>query len=381
MFLHLGTKYTVMSYKKLLPAFIALFFSSFSFSQILFTIADGGNKKASVSERIGITDVTIHYDRPAVKGREGKIWGELVPNGFTDQGFGTSKAAPWRAGANENTTISFSSEVMVEGKALPAGTYGLFMAMGNGDATVIFSNNSTSWGSFFYDPKEDALQVKVKTVVLSESVERLKFEFMDEKENSATVALMWEKLKIPFKIEVDYVKTQLQSYRNELKNEKGFRWEAWLEAVNFCIQRNTNLEEALQWSDYSISAPFIGQKNFRTLSTKANLLNKMGRGAEADALLKEAMPLATMQELHNYARQLLREKKPAQALEAFKLNAQKNPNVFTTNMGLMRGYSTNGDFKNALKYAKAAQPQASDKANKDAVDGFIKMLEEGKDIN
>lgn len=381
MFLHLKTKSTAMSYKKLLLAITALLLSTFSFSQILFTIADGGNKKASVMERIGITDVTLHYDRPAVKGREGKIWGELVPNGFIDQGFGTSKAAPWRAGANENTTISFNTEVMVEGKTLPAGTYGLFMAMGNGDATVIFSNNSTSWGSFFYDPKEDALRVTVKTVALPESVERMKFEFMDEKENSATIALMWEKLKIPFKVEVDYVKTQLQSYRNELKNEKGFRWEAWVEAINFCVQRNVNLDEALQWSDYAITGVFVGQKNFRTLSAKASVLNKLNRKDEANNLMKEAMPLANMQELHAYGRQLLREKRPAEALEAFKLNAQKNPNVFTTNMGLMRGYSANGDYKNALKYAKAAQPQAPDKANKDALEGYVKMLEEGKDIN
>lgn len=370
-----------MLHKKFMLAITALLFSSFSFSQILFTIADGGNKKATTSERIGITDVTLHYDRPAVKGREGKIWGQLVPYGFTDQGFGTSKAAPWRAGANENTTISFSTDVMVEGKPLAAGTYGLFIAMGEGTATYIFSNNSTSWGSFFYDPKEDALRVDVKTMPLSESVERMKFEFMDEKENSATIALLWEKLKIPFKVEVDYVKTQLQSFRNELRNEKGFRYEAWLEAVNFCIQRRTNLDEALEWSDYSISGPFIGQKNFKTLSTKANLLNTMGKGAEAEALLKEAMPLATIQELHNYGRQLLREKRAAEALEAFKLNAQKNPNVFMTNMGLMRGYSAIGDFKNALKYAKAALPQASDKTNKDAVEGFIKMLAQGKDIN
>jgi len=367
--------------KKLFLALFSLLFTSFSFSQILFVMADGGNKKASVSERIGITDVTLHYDRPAVKGREGKIWGDLVYKGFTDLQFGTSRAAPWRAGANENTTISFSTDVMVEGKPLAAGTYGLFMAMGDRDAMVIFSNNSTSWGSFFYDPKEDALRVNVKTVPLTESVERLKFEFMDEKENSATLALLWEKLKIPFKIEVDYVKTQLESFRKELRNEKGFRWEAWVEAINFCVQRNTNLDEALQWSDYAISGVFVGQKNFRTLSAKASVLNKLGRGTEADALLKDAMPLATMQELHNYGRQLLRDKKPVQALEAFKLNAQKNPNVFTTNMGLMRGYSANGDFKNALKYAKAALPQASDKANKDAIDGFIKMLEQGKDIN
>jgi len=371
-----------MLYRKSLLAFTALLFSSFSFSQILNTIADGGNKKASVSERIGLTDVTLTYDRPAVKGREGKIWGQLVPYGFTDQGFGTSKAAPWRAGANENTTISFSTDVMVEGKPLHAGTYGLFIAMNEGGgATVIFSNNSTSWGSFFYDPREDALRADVKTAALQESVERMKFEFMDEKENSATIALIWEKMKIPFKVEVDYVKTQLESFRRELRNAKGFRWEAWVEAVNFCVQRNTNLEEALQWSDYSISGPFVGQKNFRTLSAKASVLNKLGRGAEAEALLKEAMPLATMQELHNYGRQLLREKKPAEALEAFKLNAQKNPNVFTTNVGLMRGYSANGDFKNALKYAKAAQLQAPDKANKDALDGFVKTLEAGKDMN
>lgn len=379
--LYLTAKTTTMLYRKFLLALTALLFCSLSFSQILTTIADGGNKKASVSERIGITDVSIHYDRPAVKGREGKIWGQLVPYGFTDQGFGTSKEAPWRAGANENTTISFSDDVVVEGKTLAAGTYGLFIALQEKDATIIFSNNSTSWGSFFYDPKEDALRVNVRTVVLPESVERMKFEFMDETENSATIALIWEKLKIPFKVEVDYVKTQLQSFRNELKNNKGFRYEAWLEAVNFAIQRNVNLGEALQWSDYSISGPFIGQKNFRTLSTKANLLNKMGRASEAEALMKEAMPMANMQELHGYARQLLRDKKPVQALEAFKLNAQKNPNVFTTNMGLVRGYSAIGDFKNALKYAKAAQPQAPDKVNKDAVDGFIKKLEEGKDIN
>ncbi|HEX2683346.1 MAG TPA: DUF2911 domain-containing protein, partial [Ferruginibacter sp.] len=195
-----------MLYKKLSLALAAILISTISFSQLL-SLADGGNKKATTAERIGITDVTLHYDRPAVKGREGKIWGQLVPYGFTDQGFGTSKAAPWRAGANENTTISFSTDVTVEGKPLAAGTYGLFIALEQGGgATIIFSNNSTSWGSFFYDQKDDALRVNVRTVPLTESVERMKFEFMDEKENSATIALMWEKLKIPFKVEVDYVK-------------------------------------------------------------------------------------------------------------------------------------------------------------------------------
>ena len=182
-------------------------------AQNLTVPAGGGNKKASVSERIGITDVTLHYDRPAVKGREGQIWGKLVHYGFKDLGFGSSKAAPWRAGANENTTISFSTDVKVEGKDLPAGTYGLFMAMAETEATVIFSKNATSWGSYYYDATEDALRVTVKTIKTDLSVERLTFEFLDETDNSAVIALLWEKLKIPFKVEVDFAKTQLASFK------------------------------------------------------------------------------------------------------------------------------------------------------------------------
>ena len=257
----------------------------------------------------------------------------------------------------------------------------MFIALGQGDATIIFSNNSTSWGSFFYNPKEDALRVTVKTAPLNELVERMKFEFMDETENSATIAMLWEKMKIPFTVSVDYVQTQIQSFRNELTSSKGFKYEAWLEAANFCLQHNVNLDEALQWSNYSISGPYIGQKNFKTLSTKANLLNKMARTAEAETIMKEAIPLATLQELNSYGRQLLRDKKNTQALEIYKLNAQKNPGQFLVNVGLMRGYSANGDFKNALKFAKAALPKAPDSINKEGIEKYIKMLEEGKDIN
>lgn len=368
-------------YKKLLLPILSLFLCSTLFAQGLTTMPNGGNKKASVTERIGITDISIHYDRPAVKGREGQIWGKLVAYGFTDQGFGTSKAAPWRAGANENTTISFSTDAQVEGKPIAAGTYGLFMAMAEGEATIIFSKNSGSWGSFFYDPKEDALRVTVKTVRMNEKTERLKFEFSDEKDNSAVVSLVWENLKIPFTISVDYVKTQLESFRNELRSNKGFDKDAYAQAAAFCVANNTNLEEALAWSEYAINGVFVGQKTFGTLNAKASVLEKLGRKAEADSLKKAAMPLASMNELHGYARQLITDKKPAEALVAFKLNAQKNPNVYTTNMGLARGYSANGDFKNAVKYIKLAQTQAPDKQNADAIEKYLKMLDEKKDFN
>ncbi|WP_373519134.1 DUF2911 domain-containing protein [Pricia sp.] len=138
------------------------------------TLPPDGNKKATVSEYIGITEVKISYSRPAVNGREGKIWGQLVHYGFSDLGYGTSKAAPWRAGANENTTIEFSTDVTIEGKSLAKGKYGFFIAMGPEKATLIFSKFNTAWGSFYYDEKEDALRVDVPLENLEESVENLK---------------------------------------------------------------------------------------------------------------------------------------------------------------------------------------------------------------
>lgn len=128
-----------------------LFLQNFSTAQLT-TMPNGGNHKAMVGERIGITDVTIHYDRPGVKGREGKIWGALVPYGFTDPGFGTSKAAPWRAGANENTTIEFSTDVKIEGKDLPAGKYGFFIAPGKDESIIIFSKTALHGEAFFIIP-------------------------------------------------------------------------------------------------------------------------------------------------------------------------------------------------------------------------------------
>lgn len=146
--------------QKIFTLFILLGIQHSVNAQLTFP-ANGGNKKAMVGERIRITDVTIRYDRPGVKGREGEIWGKLIHTGYTDLGFGTSKAAPWRAGANESTTIEFSTDVMIEGKPLKAGKYGFFVAYDPSECTLIFSNNNTAWGSFFYDEKEDALRVNV----------------------------------------------------------------------------------------------------------------------------------------------------------------------------------------------------------------------------
>ena len=368
--------------KKKFLLLLALFIAVISFSQIPLTVApSGGNKKATVSERIGLTDVTIHYDRPAVKGREGKIWGQLVHTGFTDQGFGSSKAAPWRAGANENTTIEFNNAVKIEGQSLPAGKYGFFIAYDPTEPTLIFSKNSSSWGSYYYDEKEDALRVKVKSQATDKSTEWLKYEFLNQTEDAATIALSWEKVMIPFRIETDYVNDQLASFRNELRTEKGFIWQSWQQAAAWSLQRNVNLPQALQWADSATSPGFGGDKSFGAWSTKAQILDKLGRGAEAADIMKKSMAFASMNDIHQYGRRLLQQKKNKEALDVFKTNYDKNPNQFTTLIGLTRGYSANGDYKTALKYAQQAMPLAPDSNNKSSVQTMIDKLKEGKDVN
>lgn len=368
--------------KRVLAFLFAIIISGITLAQIPLTVSpSGGNKKASVSERIGLTDVIIHYDRPGVKGREGKIWGELVHNGFIDQGFGSSKSAPWRAGANENTTIEFTTAVKVEGQNLAPGKYGFFIAYDPNECTLIFSKNSTSWGSYFYDAKEDALRVKVKPTALDKSVEWLKYEFTNQTENSVTVVLQWEKLAIPFRVEVDYVNAQLESFRKELRTEKGFIWESWNQAAAWCLQNNVNLEQALVWADTATGPFFGGDRAFAAWSTKAGILEKLNRSRDADSIMKKTISFASMNEIHQYGRQLLNQKKSKEALEIFKSNFQKNPNQFTTLMGLTRGYSANGDYKNALKYANQALALAPDTNNKNNVTTMIEKLKAGKDAN
>ena len=341
----------------------------------------GGNKKASVSEMVGLTDVTVHYNRPGVKGREGKIWGELVPYGFTDPGYGSSHSAPWRAGANEVTTVQFSTDVRVEGKPLAAGTYALFIEVNPGNATVIFNSNPKAWGNFFYDPKEDVLRVPVKTRQLAESVEWLRYDFRALNDSAAILAMNWEKLEVPVRIEVDLVSRQLAVFRAELAGAQGFRPEAWDQAAQFCIRHKVNLDEALTWADNAMNLRMAGAPTFTALSTKAQVLHAMGRAAEEDAIMKEAIGLGSVSDVHMYARQLMQSGRKADAISVFEQNAKKYPNQFTTNVGMARASSAKGDFKSALKYARAAQAQAPDKANADNVGRMIEKLEKGLDVN
>jgi Protein of unknown function (DUF2911) len=157
--------------------------------------------KASVMQRLGAdTDITITYSRPGVKGR--KIWGELVPYGMAPGNkYSENKPYPWRAGANENTTIEFNKNVLIEGKPLPAGKYGIHIIPSEKDWVIIFSKNNSAWGSFAYKQEEDALRITV-TPVKAPFQEWLEFGFDDLAGTSATAYLHREELKVPFKIQL-----------------------------------------------------------------------------------------------------------------------------------------------------------------------------------
>src|SRR5437588_733676 len=230
--------------------------------------------RASVGQTVGVTNIEINYHRPAVNKR--KIFGGLVSYG-----------AVWRAGANENTTITFSTPVAVEGQTLPAGTYGLFMIPTASQWTIVFSKFADAWGAYSYDPSEDALRVTVTPQPTADSQERLAYTFDDLANNSVTASLRWEKLRVPFKIGVDLQSTVRASISNTLRGGKHWDANAWAAAARWEL-RNGDADTALKYADKALEYG----NSVTTLRTKAAVLDKKGDKAGAKALRDRAMSMA-----------------------------------------------------------------------------------------
>ena len=352
--------------KLFLTLFVALFLGSFLVAQRVTT--PPASKKAKVMEQIGLTEVVIDYSRPGVKGREGKIWGGLVP-------YDGGNPFPWRAGANNNTIISFSGDVKINGQALPKGDYGIHVIASEAEWTFIFSHNTTQWGSYNYDPAEDALRVTSKAETCAHT-EWLKYEFTNQTNDAAAVELSWETRKAGFTVSVDLHETVLTNIRNELKNLSGFDWRGWNSAANYCLQNEVNLEEGLQWAQYSINGGYGSQPNFTNHMTKSGILEKLGRAEEANQAKEEALAHAGMVDMHNYGRQLIQQKKPKEAMKIFEMNRKKFPNDnFTTLVGMARGYQAIGEKKKAAKHFRLAAENAPTN-QKQAYLNMAKKLEE-----
>lgn len=349
--------------KNALAAAMLLVVTSPMFSQEtseLSTPPNGDAERSEVSQWIGPVKISIEYHSPHVHNpptndRTGHIWGEIAHYGFFDEGFGPTKGAPWRAGANESTSIELSHDVKIDGKDLKAGTYALFLELEpSGPWYWIFSNHR-GWGSYQYDAKDDVLKVPT-TPQDATFTEFLTYGFDERRPDSAVAFLQWEKKRIPFKIEVPNVnEIYVAKLRQELQSWPGFRYEDWQTAAQFCADNKINLEEALTWADKAIAAPFrgatVGHEDFSTLQTKATVLTALGREADADAIMQKALHLPGTDAIsvYQYAMRLLRAGKNEKAMEIFTFNRQQHPEEnFWTYLGLARGYTASGNKKNAI---------------------------------
>lgn len=320
------------------------------------------SQRAEVSQRIGTTDVTIDYHRPLVNQR--KIWGALVPYGKV-----------WRAGANENTTITFSDPVQIEGKPLAKGTYGLHMIPNADEWTIIFSKNSTSWGSFTYDQAEDALRVSVKSKS-ADMHNALTYDFDQLQPSSAVIELQWEKIAVPFKVSVDVHSVVQASLKKQLRNLSQYTWMSWNDAAGYMLAEKFNLDEALTYVNKSIE----NEDRYENEIAKSMILTALNRKDEAAAAQKKALDLASPLQVHAYARQLLSQKRNEEAFAVFRENANKHPDQWFVHIGLARMYSAQGNFDDAAKEMKLATAAAPD-SQKTYLDGLVKQLEAQQDIN
>lgn len=311
---------------------------------------------ATVSQVVGLTEMSLSYHRPAVNGRQ--VWGGLVPY---DQ--------VWRAGANENTIVTFSTPVTVNGTKLPAGSYGLHMIPSRGDWTVIFSRQSSAWGSFTYDESEDAARVKAKPQP-ADHRERLGYTFDEPTADSVELAMRWEKVRLPLEVRVDLANTVMADFETQLRGLPQFGWQGWNQAANWALQNDLDVDKALLYVDRSISRA----RNFANLRTKARILESRGQAGEAAKLNAEAMEIATEAEINAYGYQLLAQQTVDEAIAIFRKNVNDHPESWNVYDSLAEAYGVKGDKKKAIEYYTKALNMTTDPVQKTRIEGAIKAL-------
>jgi hypothetical protein len=320
------------------------------------------SQHARVTQRIGITDITVDYSRPLVRGR--KIFGGLEAEGKV-----------WRAGANENTTVEFADPVVVEGQPLDRGIYGLHMIPGESEWTVIFSRNATSWGSFSYDASEDALHVTVKPQA-APLQEALSYDFENLSANSAAITMRWDTVVIPIRIEVDTPRIVAASLRNQLRGRVRFEWQAWQEAANYLLNNQLDAAEALKYADNSIDI----EDHFENEITHSRALRALGRNDEAQATRDKALAMGSQSQVHDYARGLLVDGHKDEALEIFRVNIGKDAKSWIAHVEQARIAVAQQDFESAGREIELAHSVAPEPI-KSQLDGLALAVKNKMDIN
>jgi len=307
---------------------------------------------ARVEQTMGLTELGVDYNRPGVRGRQ--IWGELVPFGEV-----------WRAGANENTVFETSTDVTVEGRPLPAGRFGFHVIPTSGSWMVIFSNVADAWGSYNYDPSEDALRVAVAPRPAPHG-ERLLFRFDDVTDSTATLVLHWEEVELPIRLGVDVTEVVLTNMTGELRGRAAFQWETWDQAAAFALERRTRLEDAVAWTERSAGV----RPTFQAAITRAAILEALGRGGDAAQTRRAALEMpATDAELNRAGRRMLAAGMPAYAVAVFQRSVRDFPEAWGSHAGLAEALAAAGDrtgaaehYRHAIELAPAAQRAALEEA-------------------
>ena len=313
--------------------------------------------RATVGQTVGLTEIAITYDRPGVSGRP--IWGALVP-----------WDSVWRAGANENTVIAFSSPVRIDGTEVPAGRYGLHMIPSRPDWTIILSHQANAWGSFSYDSTEDLLRVKA-TPERGEFHERLVYTLDDPGEGTVVATLRWDTLAVPLTIEVDSRRVVADSLREQLRGLGRFFWQPWSQAAAWCAANRTNLREATGWADRSIAI----NENFTNLRVKAALLEQQGDRAGAQAALQRSLAVAGEADMNTYGYLLMGQDKVDSAVVVFRKNVKEYPGSWYAYDSLGEAYARQGDKRKAIEAYTQARRIVRDPTQRQRIDGILAGLQ------
>jgi hypothetical protein len=354
--------------KRVLPAALTaaalftIFYANDAGAQSAFLDLPDISQHARTMQRIGLTEITVDYHRPLVRGR--KIFGGLQPYGEV-----------WRAGANLNTTVEFSDAVSIEGKPLPKGVYGLHFIPGASSWIAIFSKNSTSWGSFTYDEHEDALRVNVVPAAI-DMQEVLSYQFDNPTPDGCVLTMRWERVAVPLKIAVDTPQIVARSLRNQLRGRVQTEWQAWEEAANYLLANNLNAEEAAGYADRSIAI----EDRFENEITKARALSALGRDADAHATQEKALSMGSEQQVYDFARSLQRLGQQQEAMAIFKGNIAKHADTWRSHLERSRLAVSMNDYETAKQEIRTAIGTAPAEMTP-ALSDLLRQLEQRVDIN
>ncbi len=302
------------------------------------------SQKAKIYQEVGVTEITIEYNRPLVKNRQ--IFGKLVPY-----------RKVWRTGANKNTSIKFSTDVTIDGKTIKAGKYGLHTIPNKDSWTIILNNDSNAWGSYFYDKSKDAIRFSATPKKASHH-EFLTFNFNDVTKNKVTVEFIWAETSIAFDLTVNTDELTTKSLKSQLNSRPWWGWTGLYNAAKYCLDNDTDYEDGLKWINRSIQ----NNKNFSNLNLKSQLLEKQGKTSEAEITLSKALKIGSIRDLQRAAFFKFRAKDKKSALEILKHNIINRPKNYQSYSIMAWGHTQAGDKKRAVKmYKKALKLAPKDK--------------------